>query len=90
MLAAIPPAFVLAVVVILLATQFAYVAAPRHPHYLVRLGLSVAAVLSGEVAGMAGLGQALTLGNLHPANDLAVLALTQWLAGRVGRPEVAV
>jgi hypothetical protein len=84
-LAAIPPAFVLAVLLILLGTQLAYVIAPRAPHYLVRLGLSAVAVLIGELVGSAGLGQGLAVGDLHPATDLAFLALFQWLGGRLGR-----
>jgi hypothetical protein len=82
-LAAIPPTFVLAVLLIFLGTQVAYVVAPRRPHYLVRLGLSCAAVLLGELAGSAGVAKALALGDLHPASDVALLAVTQWLAGRV-------
>jgi len=89
-LAAIPPALLPALLLILLGTQIAYVMAPRHPHYLVRLGVSTMAVLLGELAGAAGLGRSLALGDLHPANDLALLAAFQWLAGRVGRREQTV
>jgi hypothetical protein len=75
---------------ILLGTQVAYVTAPRRPHYLVRLGVSALALLLGELLGGVGLGQALALGDLHPATDLALLASFQWLAGRLGRREQAV
>jgi hypothetical protein len=74
----IPPVFVLAALVILLGTQFAYVVAPRAPHYLVRLALSALAVLLGEGFGMAGVGAPLALGELHPVNDLVALAIMQW------------
>ena len=90
MLAAVPPALLPALLLILLGTQVAYVIAPRRPHYLVRLGLSTMAVLLAELVGAAGLGQALALGDLHPANDLALLSAFQWLAGRVGRHEQTV
>ena len=78
----IPPVFVLAALVILLGTQLAYVVAPRAPHYLVRLGLSALAVLAGEAFGVAGVGASLALGELHPVNDLVVLAIVQWAATR--------
>ena len=90
MLAAIPPAFVLALLLILLGTQVAYVIAPRAPHFLVRLGISALAVLVGEVVGTVSLGQRLALGDLHPATDVAFLAAFQWLAGRISRREQAV
>jgi hypothetical protein len=90
LLAAIPPSFPLAALLILLATQVAYVIAPRRPPYLVRLGLSCLVVLVAELAASAGLGQALAVGNLHPALDLAGLAVSQWLVGRVGRREQTV
>ncbi len=90
MLAAIPPAFVLALLLILLGTQLAYVIAPRAPHYLIRLGISALAVLVGEAVGTVGLGQRLALGDLHPATDVAFLAAFQWLASRVSRREQAV
>jgi hypothetical protein len=76
----IPPVFVLATLVILLGTQVAYLVAPRAPHYLVRLGLSALAVLVGEASGLAGVGAPLALGELHPVNDLVVLAVLQWAA----------
>jgi hypothetical protein len=78
----IPPVLVLALLLILLGTQLAYMLAPRAPHYLVRLGLSTLAVLLGEALGAAGLGVGLGLGELHPLNDLAALAILQWAAGR--------
>jgi hypothetical protein len=89
-LAAIPPAFVLAMLLILLGTQVAYVVAPRRPHYLVRLGVSAFAVLLGELSGAAGLGRSLALGDFHPAADAGLLAIFQWLAGRVRRREQTV
>ena len=78
----IPPVFVLATLLILLGTQLAYLVAPRAPHYLVRLGLSALAVLLGEALGVAGVGARLALGELHPVNDLVVLAILQWGATR--------
>jgi hypothetical protein len=78
----IPPVFVLATLLILLGTQLAYVVAPRAPHYLVRLGLSALAVLLGEALGLAGVGARFALGELHPVNDLVVLAVVQWAATR--------
>jgi hypothetical protein len=78
---AIPPAFVLAALLILLGTQLAYVVAPRAPHYLVRLALSAAAVLLGEGLGAVGVGGRLALGDVHPVNDLMILAVLQWASG---------
>jgi hypothetical protein len=78
----IPPVFVLATLLILLGTQLAYLVAPRAPHYLVRLGLSALAVLLGEALGVAGVGARLAVGELHPVNDLVVLAILQWGATR--------
>ena len=75
---AVPPVVVLAALLTLLGTQVAYVAAPRAPHYLVRLGLSVLAVLLGEGLAVVGIGGRLALGELHPVTDIAVLALLQW------------
>jgi len=83
----VPPVFVLAMLVILLGTQLAYLVAPGAPRYLVRLGLSTLAVLLGEALGLAGVGARLAIGELHPINDLAVLALLQWLATRWIRRE---
>ena len=77
--------FVLAALVILLGTQFAYVVAPRAPRYLIRLGLSALAVLLGEAFGVAGVGAQLALGELHPVNDLVALAIVQWAATRWAR-----
>ena len=80
----------LATLVILLGTQLAYVVAPRAPHYLVRLGLSALAVLIGEALGFAGLGARLTVGELHPVNDLVALAILQWAGTRwIGREQPA-
>jgi hypothetical protein len=83
----VPPVFVLATLVILLGTQLAYLVAPRAPHYLVRLGLSTLAVLLGEGLGAVGVGARLAAGELHPINDLAVLALLQWAGTRWIRRE---
>jgi hypothetical protein len=86
----IPPVFVLAALLILLGTQLAYVVAPRAPHYLVRLSLSALAVLLGEALGVAGVGARLALGELHPVNDLVLLAILQWVATRwMRRAQVA-
>jgi len=75
---------------ILLGTQLAYVVAPRAPHYLVRLSLSALAVLLGEALGVAGVGARLALGELHPVNDLVLLAILQWAATRwMRRAQVA-
>lgn len=83
----VPPVFVLATLVVLLGTQLAYIVAPRAPHYLVRLGLSALAVLIGEALGFAGVGARLTVGELHPVNDLVVLAILQWAGTRWIRRE---
>jgi hypothetical protein len=84
----IAPVLPLAMLVVLLATQLAYLVAPRTPHYLVRLGLSTLAVLVGEGLGLLGVGPRLTLGELHPLNDLAVLAVFQWAGSRwIGREQ---
>jgi hypothetical protein len=86
----VPPVFVLAMLLILLGTQLAYVVAPRAPHYLVRLSLSALAVLLGEALGVAGVGARLALGELHPVNDLVLLAILQWVATRwMRRAQVA-
>jgi hypothetical protein len=87
---AIPPAFVLAALLILLGTQLAYVVAPRAPHYLVRLGLSTLAVLLGEGLSVLGLGARLTLGDLHPGTDLVVLVILQWAATQWAKRAAAV
>lgn len=89
-LAAFPPVLVLAVLLILLGTQLAYVVAPRAPHYLVRLGLSALAVLGGELLGAAGLGEGLAVGQLHPVTDLVLLTIAQLAAGRWASREQAV
>ncbi len=83
----IPPVFVLATLLILLGTQLAYLVAPRAPQYLTRLGLSTLAVLAGEALGIAGVGPRLALGELHPINDLAILAVLQWAVTRWTRRE---
>ncbi|HYY46174.1 MAG TPA: hypothetical protein VE951_03875 [Candidatus Angelobacter sp.] len=78
----VPPVFALALLLILLGTQVAYVVAPRAPHYLIRLGLSTLAVLLGEALALIGVGGRLVLGELHPVTDVAVLALVQWAGTR--------
>ena len=78
----VPPVFALALLLILLGTQVAYVVAPRAPHYLIRLGLSTLAVLLGEALALIGVGGRLALGELHPVTDVAVLALVQWAGTR--------
>ena len=84
----IAPVFVLAMLVVLLGTQLAYLVAPRSPRFLVRLGLSVLAVLIGEALGAFGVGPRLTLGELHPLNDLTLLAVFQWAGTRwIGREQ---
>jgi hypothetical protein len=83
----VAPALLLAMLLVLLGTQLAYVVAPRAPHYLVRLGLSLLALLAGEALGALGLGGHLAVGELHPINDLALLAALQWAGTRwIGRP----
>lgn len=79
---ALPPVFALALLLILLGTQVAYVVAPRAPHYLIRLGLSALAVLLGEALALMGVGGRMALGELHPVTDVAVLALFQWAGTR--------
>jgi hypothetical protein len=79
---ALPPVLVLALLLILLGTQVAYLVAPKAPHYLVRLGLSTLAVTMGEALALAGLGSRLALGELHPVTDLVLLVLLQWAGGR--------
>ena len=76
---AVPPVLVLAILLVLLATQLSYLVAPRAPHYLIRLGLSTLAVLIGEGISLFGPGARLAVGELHPVPDLAVLAVLQWL-----------
>ena len=72
----------LAVLMALLATQVACLLAPRAPHYLIRLGLSVLAVLLGEALGRLGVGGRLALGELHPVTDLVLLVIIQWAGTR--------
>ena len=83
----LPPVLLLAALVVLLGTQVAYVVAPRAPHYLVRLGLSVLAVAAGEALALVGLGGRFALGELHPVTDLAALAVVQWAGTRWLRRE---
>jgi hypothetical protein len=79
---ALPPVLVLAVLLILLGTQVAYLVAPKAPHYLVRIGLSTLAVTIGEALAFAGVGGRLALGELHPLTDLVLLVLLQWAGSR--------
>lgn len=70
----------MALVLAALATQVAYIMAPRRPHYLAKLGLSILAFLLGEGLAALGVGAQLTLGDLHPVHDVVLLVLFQWLA----------
>jgi hypothetical protein len=79
---AVPPAFLLAILLILLATQVAYVIWPRRPNYLFRLGLSAMAFALGELGATLTLGSRLAVGDLHPAVDLVLLAGLQLAATR--------
>lgn len=83
----------LAILLVLLGTQVAYLVWPRRPNYLLRLAVSVAAFILGELAAIAGMGRHPAVGDLHPAVDLAFLAilqagLTRWRGGD-GEPMVA-
>ena len=79
---ALPPAFVLALLVALVGTQAAYLSAPGKPSYLTRLVLSVAAVGAGEGLAALGVGPRVGLGDVHVVNDLVLLAVGQWAATR--------
>ena len=83
----VPPAFPLAILLILLGTQLAYVIWPRRPNYLLRLGLSAVAFALGELSATVTLGNRLAVGDLHPGVDLALLALLQLAATRWARGE---
>jgi len=83
----VPPVLVLAILLILVATQLSYLVAPRAPHYLVRLALSTLAVLMGEAISLLGPGARLAVGELHPVTDLALLAVLQWAGTRFLRPQ---
>lgn len=74
----VPPVLVLAILLVLVATQLSYLVAPGGPHYLIRLGLSTLAVLVGEAISLLGPGARLAVGELHPVTDLALLAVLQW------------
>ncbi|TMG38541.1 MAG: hypothetical protein E6H92_05620 [Chloroflexi bacterium] len=88
MFPAVPPAFLLAILLILLSTQVAYVVWPRRPNYLFRLALSAVAFGLGELGATVILGSRLALGDLHPAVDLVLLAGLQLAATRwAGRDE---
>jgi hypothetical protein len=79
---AVPPGLALALLLVLIGTQIAYLLAPARAGYLLRLGLSALAVALGELAAAAGAGAHLALGQLHPYQDLALLALAQWSLNR--------
>ncbi len=78
----VPPALLLAVLLALLGTQLAYVAAPRRPRYLAKLGVSLLAFLLGEGIAALGVAADLALGDLHIVHDLLFLLLGQWVASR--------
>lgn len=86
MLAAIPPAAVLATLLTLIGTQTACLLAPARAPWLLRLAVSAGAMLVGEVLGLAGLGRTLAVGDLHPYQDLALLAAGQWALARWRTP----
>ena len=73
MFPAVPPAFLLAILLILLSTQVAYVVWPRRPNYLFRLALSAVAFGLGELGATVILGSRLALGEVrarHAAGEL--------------------
>ncbi|HEX3630591.1 MAG TPA: hypothetical protein VHW91_08980 [Candidatus Dormibacteraeota bacterium] len=82
---AVPPVVLLALLLILLTTQVSYLAAPRAPHYLVRLALSTLAVLLGEGISLLGPGARLAVGELHPVADLVLVVGLQWAGTRLLR-----
>ena len=73
----VPPALLLAALLVLIGTQVASLIAPRRPPYLLRLALSALAVLGGELLGRTG-GGWLALGDLHPALDAVLVGSLQW------------
>jgi len=79
---AIPPGLALALLLVLIGTQAAYLLAPARAGYLLRLGVSALAVVLGEAMAAAGAGAHLALGELHPYQDLALLAVAQWSLSR--------
>jgi len=83
----VPPVLLIALLLALLGTQTAYLLAPRAPHYLVRLGLSVLAVMLGEALGRLGVAAHLAIGELHPVTDLVFLVVLQWAGTRWSRQQ---
>lgn len=81
----LPPALLMALLLAALGTQVSYIAAPRRPPYLAKLGLSILAILLGEGVAAAGIGAQLALGDLHPIHDGVLLIVFQWLAARPTR-----
>lgn len=79
---AVPPGLALAALLILIGTQLAYLLAPARAGYLLRLGVSALAVALGELMAAAGAGAHLALGQAHPYQDLALLAVAQWSLNR--------
>jgi hypothetical protein len=73
----------------LIGTQAACLLAPARTSWLVRLAVSLGAVLLGEAFGLAGLGRGLAVGDLHPYQDLALLAGGQWALARWRTPAQA-
>jgi protein-S-isoprenylcysteine O-methyltransferase Ste14 len=86
LLAAIPPAAVLAALLTLIGTQAACLLVPARASWPMRLAVSLGAVVLGEALGLAGLGRGLTVGDLHPYQDLALLAAGQWALARWRAP----
>ena len=74
----VPPGLALALLLVLIGTQAAYLLAPARAGYLLRLGASLLAVAAGELMAAAGAGAHLAVGQLHPYQDLALLAVAQW------------
>jgi hypothetical protein len=87
---ALPPVFILALLVALIGTQAAYLGTPGRPNYLARLGLSVAALGAGEALAALGVGAGLAVGDLHLVNDLILLTLAQWGATHWARRQTPV
>jgi hypothetical protein len=79
---AVPPGLALASLLVLIGTQAAYLLAPSRAPYPLRLGISALAVALGELLAAAGAGSHLALGQVHPYQDLALLAVAQWALSR--------
>ena len=86
MLDVIPPAAVLAALLTLIGTQAACLLAPARAPWLLRLAVSAGAIVLGEALGLAGVGRTLAVGDLHPYQDLALLAAGQWALARWRTP----